>query len=91
MITPGTARFFSKGEGAPPQMRPVSFYIWSAQLASGVKGGDAEASPPGPQAPCEKNLGSPPSPVGKGVGGMGQKSYMGHGIAQTNYGQALEL
>ena len=57
MITPGTARFFSKGEGAPPQMRPVPFYIWLAQPASGVKGGDAEASPPGPQAPCEKNLG----------------------------------
>ena len=75
MITPGTVRFFSKGEGASPQMRPVPFYIWLAQLASGEKGGDARAR----------------RPLAKKVGGMGQKSYMGHGIAQTSYGQALEL
>ena len=69
IIMLGTTVLFSKGEGAPLQMRPVISNIRSAKLASGAIGGDARG-----RRPLAKKLRLSPFPGGEGGRGDGGKS-----------------
>ena len=67
-------------------MRPALSYIRSAQLVSGVMGGDARG-----RRPLAKKLRLSPFPAGEGGRGDGAMRFaICHGINQTHQGQAPE-